>query len=108
MELWNIQKAVHRVSKEHGWWENSDHTVIPTKLMLMVSELAEALEEYRDGRPPYYVIEGKPEGLGVELADCVIRILDLAEFLGLNMEDLVLEKHAYNKTRSFKHGGKVC
>lgn len=27
---------------------------------------------------------------------------------GLNPEDLLREKHAYNKTRPFKHGGKKC
>ena len=39
-----------------------------------------------------------------ELADAVIRILDEAEFRGINLESVIREKHAYNITRAYKHG----
>lgn len=48
----------------------------------------------------------KPEGFGVELADAVIRIADLAYLCGIDLGQLVLEKHEYNKTRPAKHGRK--
>lgn len=107
----DLQRNVHQTSKEHGWWEGKNLEVVPTKLMLIVSEIAEALEEYRDGNTIaiYYDEEsGKPEGFGIELADAIIRIMDLAEWLGIDLAAAVVEKHEYNLTRSYKHGGKTC
>lgn len=41
----------YRVSKDHGFHESSETPeTIPTKLMLIVSEISEALESYRDPR----------------------------------------------------------
>jgi NTP pyrophosphatase (non-canonical NTP hydrolase) len=79
------------------------------KLMLTVSELAEALEELRAGHHPditYYNPEKptKPEGFPIELADAIIRLLQLAAACGIDMDGAVALKNAYNKTRPFKHG----
>lgn len=48
----------------------------------------------------------KPEGVPSELADVLIRIGDMAYLYGIDLEKAVEEKMAYNKTRSFRHGGK--
>jgi NTP pyrophosphatase (non-canonical NTP hydrolase) len=48
----------------------------------------------------------KPEGLGSELADVIIRALDTATALGFNMESEIALKMAFNKTRTHRHGGK--
>ena len=54
-----------------------------------------------------YVIQNyKPEGFNIEMADAVIRIADLMEALGLNLEAAIKLKHNYNKTRPYRHGGK--
>jgi NTP pyrophosphatase (non-canonical NTP hydrolase) len=85
-------------------------TDVGTKLMLMVSELAEALEEYRGGHPVdelYYTESGKPEGVPMELADCIIRILSFADAHAINIGWAVKLKMEYNKTRPHKHGGKL-
>lgn len=106
----NIQAEVHQLAINKGWWENADFKIIPEKLALIHGEVSEALECYRDPAEfeDYISASGKPEGFGFELADAIIRILDLAGFLGLDMENLVLEKHAYNKSRSYRHGGKLA
>ena len=41
-----------------------------------------------------------------ECADIIIRSLDMAARLGLDVEDIVLRKHQYNTTREYRHGGK--
>jgi NTP pyrophosphatase (non-canonical NTP hydrolase) len=57
---------------------------------------------------PDSVVSGKPEGIPSELADVMIRILDMAEAFGINLQEVMLEKHEYNKTRGYRHGGKVA
>ena len=47
---------------------------------------------------------GKPCGFGIELADVIIRVLDLAEMLRMDMDHLILVKHMYNDSRPYKHG----
>jgi hypothetical protein len=42
----------------------------------------------------------------IELADIIIRVLDLAEGFGIDMEDAIRRKMEYNKTRERKHGKK--
>lgn len=86
---------------------------IPEKLMLMVSEISEAMEY---ARQPNFVPEievlytgeknDKPDGLWVELADCMIRIFDLAGAYGIDMETVLEKKMEYNRHRPFRHGGK--
>ena len=78
--------ATYRVSKAHGFEEEPIN--IDQKLVLAIGELVEAQNELRDGRAPneLYYLDGKPEGFGIELADAVIRILNLAKSLHINLE----------------------
>lgn len=83
-----MKAEIHENAVAHGWWEESRS--FGEICALIHSELSEALEEYRDGKPDVYIVgehgitpitpgewEGeKPEGVAVELADAVIRILD--------------------------------
>ena len=90
------------------------------KLMLIVSEVAEAQDELRKGHRAdhtYYPTcaenakhpeDGlhKPEGVPSELADVVIRVLDFCFTEGIDLETIIEEKLAYNATRAYKHGKK--
>lgn len=131
MNLNDWAREIHANAVEHGWWE-SDRP-LPEVLMLIVSELSEALEEARAGRPMVWYeclttkmpctkeegcscwrdgeckadgIGNKPEGIAVEVIDALIRILDWCGKEGLDVEALVREKHEYNKSRPYKHGKK--
>lgn len=75
------------------------------KLMLVVSELGEALEALRKGNGPSAHIPAFT-AVEEELADAVIRIADLCGARGWRLGAAVAAKHAYNKTREFKHGRK--
>ena len=94
--VWTIQK---------GW---RDDRTVGDLLMLMVSELAEAMEEWRNWHEPndWRVDHGKPEGIPVELADVVIRILSFCAKFDINLQQAVLDKMAFNETRPHRHGGK--
>lgn len=77
-------------------WEPSPE--VPTILMLVVSELAEAMEGHRrdlmDDKLPHRKM------LEVELADAVIRIGHLAHREGLDLGGAVVEKMAFNRERA--------
>lgn len=103
-----LQKEVHENAKAHGWWETPPK--IGELLMLITTEVSEAFEEVRKGKEineTYYADNGKMEGVPSELADIVIRVMDLCEHYGIDLEKAIIEKHEYNKTRPYKHGGKV-
>lgn len=109
MTIKEWQKAVHEVAKDHGWWDRPND--IGRQITNMHGELSEAWEEFRGGRPldyMYYSGGTKPEGFGVELADCVIRIMDTCEANGIDLEKMIELKNEYNKTREWRHGGKLA
>ena len=81
-----IQKEIHENAVAHGWWESERS--FGEICALIHSELSEALEEYRKNQPNVYWIAHKPEGIAVELADAVIRILDYMGREGLRFDSL--------------------
>ena len=103
----DLQKEIHENALSHGWWDSERE--FGTLIALCHSELSEALEENRKGIPvnqTYYAESGKMEGVPSELADVVIRIMDICEYYDIDLEKAILEKHEYNKKREFKHGNK--
>jgi NTP pyrophosphatase (non-canonical NTP hydrolase) len=109
------QQRAHAIAKAHGFWDEVKALppefwpmLISSKLSLIHSEVSEALEEVREH---HFTMEfdekGKPIGLPSELADAVIRLYDLAEFLGIDLDDVVDTKMDYNETREFRHGNKA-
>lgn len=50
-------------------------------------------------------LKAKPEGVGPELADLVIRVLDYCEHVGLDLNVEIARKMAHNMTREIRHGG---
>jgi len=98
-----LQREAHQTAIDKGW-HDEDHE-IGTWLMLTVTELAEAMEGARHRNPPS---EHIPEfnAMEEELADVIIRILDMAEMRKLRLGDAIIAKMDFNRTREHKHGGK--
>ena len=128
-----LAKDIHENAVAHGWWDGDERT-FGDVIALCHSELSEALEEYRNGKPMLYCdkkdgdwcdgkcvscdecyrireetgkVPNKPEGIAVEMADCIIRILDWCGKEGIDIDEIIRIKNEYNKTRPYKHGGKV-
>ena len=101
--------AIHENAVLHGWWE--EKRGFPEICALIHSEVSEALEEYRNGRDlteVYTGNSGKPEGIPIELADAIIRVLDYCGYAGIDIDAAITQKHEYNKCRPYRHGGKKC
>jgi NTP pyrophosphatase (non-canonical NTP hydrolase) len=95
----NRQQIIHDTAVNHGFWDATPN--IGEKLALIHSEISEGLEAAREHR---INLESGPHNLMEELADCVIRCYDLAEFIGDDLDSIINTKMEYNAKRSYKHG----
>lgn len=77
-------RDIHQNAVEHGWWD--EPRSFGDIVALCHSELSEALEEYRNGKPMIYGCCGKE---------------------GVDVEAVLAQKHEYNRTRPYRHGGKA-
>lgn len=123
MNIKGISKEIHQAAMEKGFWDSERN--FGELLMLVTSELSEALEADRKGRHAnielldfdrgdvrYNEEEDYPrlfkmhikDTVEDEIADAVIRLFDLAEGLGMDLEWHIQHKMQYNKTRERLHG----
>lgn len=121
-----IRDAIHNNSVAKGFW-NEPNTNITEKIMLVVTELSEAVEAMRKLSKPEldlaitscnlkldkYDCYGCnhedfqrfiKDSVGDEFADSIIRILDLCGRLGIDIEGHIKYKMEYNSTRPYLHG----
>ena len=121
MNIKQLIKEAHKAAVEKGFYEKDKN--IGELLMLIVSELGEALEAHRCGRicnddivifaigwietgsfSELEYEENIKGTFGEEIADVFIRLADLCGYMGIDIEKHIKAKMEYNKTRPIKHG----
>lgn len=100
-----LQDTCHDAALKGGWWHDlktglslKEKRNVPEMLCLIHSEISEAMEGHRknlmDDKLPHR------KAVEVELADALIRIFDLGGGLDLDLAGAMVEKMAFNASRS--------
>lgn len=108
-----MQTRAHEDAKSHGFWGDPPYgngrlslqESVALKAALVASEAMELLEAAR--KDTLYDPCNKAAGLNnaeEECADVFIRLLDLAEFLGVDLVWAAEQKRRVNLSRPHRHG----
>ena len=99
----DLAQEIHDIAIEKGFWpEEPDDIFIAKQLMMIVSEVTEAMEAIRKDKGEQEITD--------EFADIIIRTLDLyagvvgAGYSKLSLDNSLREKMEFNKSRPHKHG----
>lgn len=121
----DYMREANETAFEKGWWDGPERN-FGEQVALMHTELSEAFEEYRkyglqdesllytdirrvENVPLFANIDGnKPEGIAAEFADVLIRIFDTCQRYGIPLVEALEAKMDYNKSRPYRHGGKLA
>tara|TARA_B100000768_G_scaffold181122_1_gene202952 strand:- start:2239 stop:2619 length:381 start_codon:yes stop_codon:yes gene_type:complete len=121
MDLTEFSEKIHEGNKEKGFY-NGEKKQLGTMLMLVVSELGEALEADRHSLKAdlnYYenilstkhdfqiaFKEAIKDTVEDEIADSIIRLLDMCGYFHIDIQKHIDLKLKYNKNRGYRHGKK--
>lgn len=103
MKISELVEQAHKNAKDKGFWDEWElsllddslhNNFIATRLVLIHSEVSEALEALRSG---------DMDNFAEELADVVIRVADLAGGLEMDLESEIVKKMEKNKVRGYMH-----
>ena len=97
-----IGAEIEANKRAHGWkvtgpddW--ADQHEVPAVLMLITTEVAEAMEAFRNNDRANFA---------EELADVLIRTIGLSHSMEIDLAGAIYSKMEHNHARAYKHGGK--
>lgn len=103
MMFTTLSKQWHELAVQKGFWDKEvDDIFVAKQLMMIVSEVSEALEAIRKNKGG--------EEISLEFADIIIRTLDLhaglveAGYTTVPLDEALDKKRIINEQRPEKHG----
>jgi hypothetical protein len=113
--LTSLLREIRELNIDKGWRNKfgstssapDDGPWFAAYIALAHSELSEALDAYRDKDWSSTRADGKPIGVGPELADSLIRLLDMIDIWGIDIRHELARVLDYGWTRPYQHGGRV-
>jgi NTP pyrophosphatase (non-canonical NTP hydrolase) len=106
--VWAFNRVSEKLAADSaakGFGDHFDNELyVPTKLGLVVTEIAEGIEAHRADVMSDH-LSGTP-GLHEEMADAVIRLMTLGAELGIDLGQTIINKMQFNQSRPHRHGGK--
>lgn len=121
-----VAREVHELARAKGWYDGNspsgtalgpeESAFIERACNNLHDEVSELHEAWRNGHLHRLCDKAekmKEEGIAPlscleeELADIIIRVMDNAQFLGVDIGSALLRKHQFNATRAHRHGGKL-
>lgn len=125
-DLYELSKKIHRDNILKGFYDTEIYdnktSIILKQLLLIITEISEAVEEYRNNGIDTSSTPFTPDSLLIdndwintfktmfkdrfqdEIADTLIRIFDLLGYLDINIYPWIVAKIEFNKSREMKHG----
>ena len=99
---------IHSLAVKNGFWEDGEKRNFAEALCLIHSEVSEVLEAHRSIGKKWCDKKGMEKFTKIEeeMADIVIRVIDLCEGRKIRLVDAIIAKHKFNETRPYKHGKK--
>ena len=98
-----LAEKIHTNAVEKGFWDRpADEIFVTKQMMMIVSEVVEAMEALRK--------DMDPDQLSDEFADIIIRTLDLyagmvqAGYMNKSLDSAIKQKIEKNQDRPKKHG----
>ncbi len=98
MRLNELSKEAYMQAYKNGFYDSSlpdDVNMILRKLLLIIGEVNEAVEVLRKDQGS--------DRLHEELADVMIRLLDVMGYVQMDVDSVISKKMEYNKTRPYRH-----
>ncbi len=105
----SLALTINATAREHGFYDKQEtlEEYMNRACANLHDEVSELHEAFRNNK--LYALSEKGMNmtyLEEELADIIIRALDTAYYLNVDIHTSVLSKMEYNKTRPYKHGNK--
>lgn len=100
--LWHFfEEVTWQVNDSHGFEDPNQN--FGEKIALTHGELSETLEAMRDGNPPSVKIPAFSHA-EEEIADAIIRLMNISRNKNWNTPEAMMAKTVYNSKRPPKHG----
>lgn len=98
-----IMALAHECAKNKGFWDKKN---LAEKLLMVIGEIIEVTEAVHAGNPQSEYLPRFTQ-VETELADVIIRVMDLSQAYNLRLAEAVIAKMDHNLRQENEHGSQT-